>query len=88
MPVSRRSRGGQLFPGRFLIGEIGLLRTGKNTDADRPMVYLPLAYPTGNGQIDFGGSIYYDGKGQEQKGFALTVSFHLSNKGYTQFFPS
>lgn len=52
------------------------------------MVYLPLAYPTGNGQIDFGGSIYYDGKGQEQKGFALTVSFHLSNKGYTQFFPS
>lgn len=50
--------------------------------------YLPLAQPCGNGQVDFGESIYYDEKGQEQKGYALTVSFPQSNKGYTQFFPS
>ena len=50
--------------------------------------YLPLAHPAGNGQVDFGESIYCDGKGQEQKGYALTVSFPQSNKGYTQFFPS
>ena len=49
---------------------------------------LPLAHLTGNGQVDFGESIYYDDKGQEQKGYALTVSFPQSNKGYTQFFPS
>ena len=49
--------------------------------------YLPLTHPAGNGQVDFGESIYYDGKGQEQKGYALTVSFPQSNKGYTQFFP-
>lgn len=48
--------------------------------------YLPLAHPAGNGQVDFGESIYCDGKGQEQKGYALTVSFPQSNKGYTQFF--
>ena len=50
--------------------------------------YLPLAHPAGNGQVDFGESIYCDGSGQEQKGYALTVSFPQSNKGYTQFFPS
>lgn len=41
-----------------------------------------------NGQVDFGESIYYDGKGQKQKDYALTVSFSRSNRGYTQFFPS
>ena len=47
--------------------------------------YLPLAHPAGNGQVDFGESICYDGKGQEQKGYALTVSFPRSNKGYKSY---
>lgn len=50
--------------------------------------YLPLAQPRGHGQVDFGESLYYDSKGREHKGYALTVSFPQSNKGYTQFFPS
>lgn len=50
--------------------------------------YLPLAQPVGHGQVDFGESLYYDGQGKERKGYALTVSFPQSNKGYTQFFPS
>lgn len=50
--------------------------------------YLPLAQPGGHGQVDFGESLYYDGQGRERKGYALTVSFPQSNKGYTQFYPS
>lgn len=50
--------------------------------------YLPLAHPGGHGQVDFGESLYYDFQGRERKGYALTVSFPQSNKGYTQFFPS
>ena len=50
--------------------------------------YLPLAQPGGYGQVDFGESLYYDGQGKERRGYALTVSFPQSNKGYTQFFPS
>lgn len=50
--------------------------------------YLPLAQPAGQGQVDFGESLYYDSQGRECKGWALTVSFPQSNKGYTQFFPS
>lgn len=50
--------------------------------------YLPLAQPCGHGQVDFGESLYYDAQGRERKGYALTVSFPQSNKGYTQFFPS
>ena len=50
--------------------------------------YLPLAQPCGYGQVDFGESLYYDAQGRERKGYALTVSFPQSNKGYTQFFPS
>lgn len=50
--------------------------------------YLPLAQPAGHGQVDFGESLYYDVQGRECKGYALTVSFPQSNKGYTQFFPS
>ena len=50
--------------------------------------YLPLAQPCGYGQVDFGESLYYDAQGKERKGYALTVSFPQSNKGYTQFFPS
>lgn len=49
--------------------------------------YLPLSQPAGNGQVDFGESIYLDTEGREKKGYALTVSFPQSNKGYTQFFP-
>ena len=50
--------------------------------------YLPLDHPQACGQVDFGEFIYYDGTGEEQKGYALTVSFPYSNKGYTQAFPS
>lgn len=50
--------------------------------------YLPLAQPCGHGQVDFGESLYYDAQGKERKGYALTVNFPQSNKGYTQFFPS
>lgn len=50
--------------------------------------YLPLEHPPGHGQVDFGESLYYDAQGTERKGYALTVSFPQSNKGYTQLFPS
>lgn len=50
--------------------------------------YLPLAHESGNGQVDFGESMYYDSKGRARKGYALTLTFPQSNKGYTQFFPS
>lgn len=50
--------------------------------------YLPLAQPKGCGQVDFGEFLYYDTTGAEKKGYALTVSFPYSNKGYTQTFPS
>ena len=50
--------------------------------------YLPLDHPQACGQVDFGEFLYYDGAGLEQKGYALTVSFPYSNKGYTQAFPS
>ena len=50
--------------------------------------YLPLEHPLGSGQVDFGKHLYYDGTGQEQDGYALTISFPNSNKGYTQTFPS
>ena len=49
---------------------------------------MQLAQPCGHGQVDFGESLYYDAQGKERKGYALTVSFPQSNKGYTQFFPS
>lgn len=48
---------------------------------------LPLAQPKGYGQVDFGECMYYDGQGRECKGWALTVSFPHSNKGYTQLYP-
>ncbi len=50
--------------------------------------YLPLSHTPGSGQVDFGEFLYYDSTGQEQKGYALTISFPHSNKGYTQAFPS
>ncbi|NCB24117.1 MAG: IS21 family transposase [Bacteroidia bacterium] len=50
--------------------------------------YLPLEHALGSGQVDFGKHIYYDATGQMQDGYALTISFPNSNKGYTQTFPS
>ena len=49
---------------------------------------LPLAQPKGQGQVDFGECLYYDGQGRACKGWALTVSFPQSNKGYTQLYPA
>lgn len=50
--------------------------------------YLPLEHPAGCGQVDFGEFLYQDAAGTEQHGYALTMSFPYSNKGYTQAFPS
>ena len=50
--------------------------------------YLPIEHPAGCGQVDFGKFIYYDRQAAEQNGYALTISFPYSNKGYTQVFPS
>ena len=50
--------------------------------------FLPLAHPCGWDQVDFGEFMYYDAVQKEQTGYALTVSFPHSNKGYTQAFPS
>ena len=50
--------------------------------------FLPLERTPGCGQVDFGEFLYYDAGGQEQKGYALTISFPHSNMGYTQAFPS
>ena len=50
--------------------------------------YLPIEHPAGCGQVDFGEFMYYDRQGAEQTGYALTISFPYSNKGFTQAFPS
>ena len=50
--------------------------------------YLPLNHPKGCGQVDFGAFVYYDAAGQERTGYALTISFPYSNKGYTLAFPA
>ncbi len=50
--------------------------------------YIPLEHLPGDAQVDFGAFIYYDDKGMEQKGYALTMSFAYSNKGFTQAFPA
>jgi hypothetical protein len=50
--------------------------------------YLPLEHTLSSAQMNFGKHIYYDGTGQEQDGYALTISFPNSNKGYTQTFSS
>lgn len=36
--------------------------------------FLPLERTPGCGQVDFGEFLYYDAGGQEQKGYALTIS--------------
>ena len=50
--------------------------------------HIPLEHQPGDGQVDFGTFLYYDVNGAEQTGYALTMSFPYSNKGYTQAFPS
>ena len=50
--------------------------------------FLPIDHPAGWGQVDFGEFMYYDQDGAEQTGYALTISFPYSNKGFTQAFPS
>jgi len=50
--------------------------------------YLPLAQPKGHAQVDFGSFKYYDRLGASHTGYALTVTFPYSNKGYTQAFMS
>ena len=50
--------------------------------------YLPITHPQGWGQVDFGEVLYYGSDEQEHTGYALTISFPYSNKGYTQVFPS
>ena len=50
--------------------------------------YLPIAQPPAHAQTDFGLFKYYDGVGNEQKGFALILSFPYSNAAWMQVFPS
>ena len=50
--------------------------------------YIPLEHLPGDAQADFGEFLFYDAEGSEQKGYALTISFPYSNKGFTQAFPS
>ena len=50
--------------------------------------FLPIDHPAGWGQVDFGEFMYYDRDAAEQTGYALTISFPYSNKGFTQAFPS
>lgn len=48
--------------------------------------YLPLAKPKGHAQIDFGSFKYLDTNGMDHVGYALTITFPYSNKGYTLAF--
>ena len=50
--------------------------------------FLPIDHPAGWGQVDFGEFMYYDRDAAEHTGYALTISFPYSNKGFTQAFPS
>ena len=50
--------------------------------------FLPLASPPCHAEVDFGKFKYYDGLGEAQEGYALTLSFPHSNAGFTQAFPS
>jgi transposase len=47
--------------------------------------YLPLTHPPGEAQADFGEALFYE-KGQEIKGYYLTLSFPYSNASYVQVF--
>ena len=49
--------------------------------------YLPIAHPQGWRQVDLGEVLYYGSDEQEHTGYALTISFPYSNKGYTQITP-
>lgn len=50
--------------------------------------FLPLTSPACHAEVDFGEFKYYDGLGEPQKAFALTLSFPHSNSGFTQAFPA
>lgn len=50
--------------------------------------YIPLEHLPGDAQVDFGEFVYHDHEDTQRKGYALTMSFPYSNKGYTQAFPS
>jgi transposase len=48
--------------------------------------YLRIKQPEGHAQLDFGEFKYYDGKGEEGQGHALTLTFPYSNMGFSQVF--
>lgn len=50
--------------------------------------FLPLASPACHAEVDFGKFKYYDERGRDCDGYALTLSFPHSNSGFTQVFPS
>lgn len=50
--------------------------------------FLPLASRACHAELDFGEFKYYDGLGNPCTGYALTLSFPHSNRGFTQAFPS
>ena len=56
--------------------------------AKRKESFLPLDHPPGDSQVDFGKFKYYDAAGEDQKGYALSISFPYSNAGWTQVFQS
>ena len=66
---------------RYVRKKRSVMRTGQTG-------FLPIDHPAGWGQVDFGEFMYYDRDAAEQTGYALTISFPYSNKGFTQAFPS
>lgn len=75
------------FPGGYTSVK-DYVRLKKNLTQMKSSGYIPLEHVPGDAQVDFGEFIFYDGTGAEQKGYALTVSFPYSNKGFTQAFPA
>lgn len=64
------------------------VRKKKKLFCEEKTGFLPLEQPKGYAQADFGEFQYTDINGKNQTGYALTVSFPGSNKGYIQAFPS
>ena len=48
--------------------------------------YLRIKQPEGHAQLDFGEFKYYDERGEEGQGHALTLTFPYSNMGFSQVF--
>lgn len=67
---------------RYVSKRKGELHTERNAG------YLPLEHPMGHAQVDFGEFLYHDTEGKDKKGYALTMVFPYSNKGYNLAFPS